>query len=137
MATNHESTTTPPASAQPTEATIIPSGDCLIHLGSELLHYTPVPYAALSEKLDELDRTSGNMPMFRDACIHIATVYVIVWCGNAYQIDGVTVRPTPARVGWPWCCTCGDTRCWHAAFCEALELVREQQATDGNLVRVA
>ncbi|HEU4329303.1 MAG TPA: hypothetical protein VFS21_39560 [Roseiflexaceae bacterium] len=137
MATNRESTTTPPPPAQPTQATLIPSGNCLIRLGGEPFRYAPVPYDALSEKLDELERISGNVPMFRDACARLATVYVIIWCGNVYQLDDATVCPAPARVGWPWRCTCGDAPCWHAAFCEALELVREQQADDGDTALAA
>ncbi|GAB4208716.1 MAG: hypothetical protein OHK0022_38640 [Roseiflexaceae bacterium] len=112
MATARESTTTP----------YILSGDCLIRLDGEPLHYVPVPYTALSEKLDELDRVSGNMSMFRDVRAHLDRVRIIVWYEAVYQIDCVTLSPTPTQMGWPWRCTCGEMLCWHAAFCEALEI---------------
>ncbi len=132
MATDRESTTTPPAPAHTTAAMPFPTGDCLLRLSRRPLHYVSIPHAALSEKLDELDRVSGDAPMFRDARARLQTVMLVGWQGGTYQIDGATVGSAPARVGWPWRCTCGDAPCWHAAFCEALELVRERQADDGD-----
>ncbi len=137
MATNRESTTTPSLPVQRTPAAPVLKGDCLLRLSRTPLRYASIPHATLAEKLDELDRVSGDAPMFRDARVRLQTMMLIGWQGDVYQIDDVTVCPIPARVGWPWRCTCGDATCWHAALCEALELVREQQADDGDTALAA
>ncbi|GAB4200593.1 MAG: hypothetical protein OHK0022_21800 [Roseiflexaceae bacterium] len=99
MATERESTTTLPTAVQSTSAAPVPAGDYLLCLNRAPLHDTLIPYAALSEKLDELDRMSGDALMFRDARARLNTVKRINWLGDAYQIDGATVRPDPKRTG--------------------------------------
>ncbi len=94
---------------------------------------------ALLDALDDLDRVSPDTPVFRDARTHLLAG-VRVWLSTSrmiYEVDQWIVVPHRARVGWPWRCLCeegrfGTTRCWHAALCEALELVREQQADDSD-----
>ncbi|HEU4327424.1 MAG TPA: hypothetical protein VFS21_30075 [Roseiflexaceae bacterium] len=137
MTTDYESTTTPPARPHLNLAAPVPAGDCLLCLGREPLRYVSIPHAALSEKLDELDLVSGDASIFRDARAHLASMMRIGWLEDTYQIGDVTVRPDPKRTGWPWRCTCGDAPCWHAAFCEVLELVCEQQAEANDTALVA
>ncbi len=84
------------------------------------------PHAALAEKLDELDRVSGDAPMFRDARARLETVMLVGWQGDICQIDGMIVRTAPGARRLALALHLRGCALWHAAFCEALELVREQ-----------
>ncbi|HEU4326236.1 MAG TPA: hypothetical protein VFS21_24060 [Roseiflexaceae bacterium] len=153
MATERESTTTPPPPALARSITYDrESRDYLMRLGGEPIGYARTyhqaeitldalaaevlhhQHAALLDTLHTLDRMSGDLPAFRDARARLllGVEIGVAADGAVYQIDGLLVQPDPARIGWPWRCPCEQARCWHAALAEALVMV--QAESDGAAV---
>jgi hypothetical protein len=124
----HESTTIRPLTWKVTHCGDAPEPIAVYEV--HLFAPSQLSLDAVIEVLDELAYVpSLDTALFVRACQRLSTGALLVIDGPNYEIDRVRVERISTREGWPWRCSCGEARCWHAAVAEGSTEARERLTT--------